>query len=149
MKYLGVDPGKKGAWAIIDERGKAYAEIWSDDGFAEQMRLLSKEPERVRCVVEHVGAMPKQGVSSTFAFGTEFGIIQGILIALNIPYELVRPQRWKKAFGVTSDKNTSIAVCRRLFPGVSLRPGERSQKDSDGMAEALLIAEYCKRLNNA
>lgn len=35
--------------------------------------------------------------------------------------------------------------CNRLFPGVSLLPTERCRKDNDGMAEALLMAEYAKR----
>jgi hypothetical protein len=42
-------------------------------------------------------------------------------------------------------KNTSIAVCKRLFPDVSLLPSERCRKDHDGMAEALLMAEYARR----
>jgi hypothetical protein len=36
-------------------------------------------------------------------------------------------------------------VCRRLFPGVSLRATPRCTTDHDGMAEALLIAEYARR----
>ena len=89
--------------------------------------------------------MPGQGVVSMFTFGTGWGRIMGVLDALRIPYELVRPQKWKKAFSVTSDKNSSIAVCKRLFPDVSLKRTERCVKDDDGMAEALLMAEYARR----
>ena len=98
----------------------------------------------VACV-EHVGAMPGQGVTSMFNFGQNFGYIKGLLEAFQIPYELVRPQKWKKEFGITGDKNSSIEVCKRLFPGVSLRRTERFRKDDDGMAEALLMAEYARR----
>jgi crossover junction endodeoxyribonuclease RuvC len=80
-----------------------------------------------------------------FNFGTSFGWLQGMLDALGISYELVRPQKWKKEFSCTSDKNTSIAVAKRLFPGVDLRRTERCTKDHDGKAEALLMAEYCRR----
>ena len=55
------------------------------------------------------------------------------------------PQKWKKEFSVTSDKNTSIEVAKRLFPNVNLKATARCKKDHDGMAEALLIAEYCRR----
>lgn len=95
-------------------------------------------------VLEHVGAMPGQGVTSMFSFGENFGYLKGLLEAFEIPYELVRPQRWKKEFGI-SGKNQSVEVCKRLFPGVSLRRTERCKKDHDGMAEALLMAEFARR----
>ena len=80
-----------------------------------------------------------------FKFGENFGFIQGVLKSLGIPYELVRPQKWKKEFSITADKNTSIEVCKRLFPGVDLKRTERCRKDDDGIAEALLMAEYARR----
>lgn len=89
--------------------------------------------------------MPGQGVTSMFNFGKGFGWILGTLEAYSVPYELIRPQKWKKEFSVTSDKNTSINVCKRLFPQVSLLPSEKCRKDNDGMAEALLLAEYARR----
>lgn len=39
---------------------------------------------------------PRQGITSTFTFGTGYGMILGILAALQIPYTLVTPQRWQK-----------------------------------------------------
>ena len=89
--------------------------------------------------------MPGQGVTSMFNFGKGFGWVLGLLDAYRLSYELITPQKWKREFGVTSDKNTSIAVCKRLFPTVSLLPTERCRKDNDGMAEALLMAEYARR----
>ena len=38
--------------------------------------------------------------------------------------------------------------CKRLFPGVNLKATERCRKDHDGIAEALLIAEYGRRHYN-
>ena len=55
-----------------------------------------------------------------FHFGENFGFIQGVLRAYKIPFELVRPQKWKKEFSITGDKNSSIQVCKRLFPDVRL-----------------------------
>lgn len=116
---------------------------WDEVKFVEDMRSLQGQ-KAIACV-EHVGAMPGQGVTSMFTFGQNFGFIQGVLTAYGIPFELVRPQKWKKEFSITGDKNTSITVCKRLFPDVSLLPTERSRKESDGMAEALLMAEYARR----
>ena len=96
--------------------------------------------------VEKVGAMPGQGVTSMFNFGQGFGFILGVLAALGIGVQLVPPGTWKKEFSlVGKDKAASIEVCRRLFPGVNLRASEQCRKDSDGMAEALLMAEYARR----
>ena len=100
------------------------------------------------CVVEHVNAMPGQGVTSCFSFGQNFGFILGLLRAFVIPFELVRPQKWKKEFSCTSDKNTSIEVAQRLFPDVDLRRTPKCSKPHDGIAEALLMAEYARRLRN-
>ena len=145
MIYIGIDPGKNGGIAVL---GSDYVScvVYSDAELLNVCRMF--EGMNVICYLEHVHAMPKQGVSSTFNFGMNFGFIQGVLKAYEIPYELVTPQKWKKEFSCTSDKNTSIEVCKRLFPNVNLKATERCRKDHDGMAEALLIAEYGRRHYN-
>ena len=154
MIYVGIDPGQKGGIAVLrvdKDNGNVYqAETYpfSQDKLKELSYSLSREWEdNVLCFVEKVGAMPKQGVTSMFNFGVSFGYIQGVIEAFEIPYELVSPQKWKKHFGLDNDKSKSIAKCKHLFPSVSLLPTERCRKDSDGMAEALLIALYAKRVN--
>lgn len=143
MVYVGIDPGKKGAMAVIfDGMDEVTLVPFDEREYTNVLRNLFGRD--VRVCLEHVGAMPGQGVVSMFSFGDNFGYIRGVLSALAIRYELVRPQRWKKAFGV-SDKNSSIEVCKRLFPCVCLRRTERCRKDDDNMAEALLMAEYARR----
>ena len=146
MVYIGIDPGKSGAMAIITQPA-AGVDVRLGP-FAEQdyknVARIARDVA-VGCVVERVTAMPKQGVTSMFNFGVNFGFIQGLLTAYGIPFELVSPAKWKREFGVTSDKNTSIAVAQRLFPGVSLLRTERCKKPDDGIAEALLMAEYARR----
>ena len=67
------------------------------------------------------------------------------LAALEIPCQLVTPRTWKGEFGLNGSKDRSIEVCKRLFPGVYLLPSSKCRKESDGMAEAILIAEYARR----
>lgn len=142
MIYIGIDPGKDGAMAVITTERK-YIVPFSREGYRYQlMRWMAIDSI---CCLESVGAMPGQGVTSMFKFGENFGFIQGLLLAYSIPFELVTPQKWKKEFQITGDKNSSVAVCKRLFPNVSLRRTERCKKDHDGMAEALLMAEYARR----
>ena len=141
--YIGIDPGKSGALALLTEDGQCTVVPFQESAYTAILKAASG-PSSV-CCLEKVGAMPGQGVVSMFNFGHNLGYIEGLLQAFDIPYQLVPPQTWKKEFCVTSDKNTSIEVCRKLFPHVSLLPTERSRKPSDGMAEAMLMAEYARR----
>lgn len=144
MIYIGIDPGKKGAMAVIFDGVDEIMLVPHDERKYINV-LCNLSGRNVKTCLEHVGAMPGQGVTSMFNFGQNFGYINGLLEAFQIPYELVRPQKWKKEFSITGDKNGSVEVCKRLFPGVSLRRTERCRKDDDGLAEALLMAEYARR----
>lgn len=141
--YIGIDPGKSGALALLTEDGQCTVVPFQESAYTAILKAASG-PSSV-CCLEKVGAMPGQGVVSMFNFGHNLGYIEGLLQAFDIPYQLVPPQTWKKEFCVTSDKNTSIEVCRKLFPHVCLLPTARSRKPSDGMAEAMLLAEYARR----
>ena len=147
MIYIGVDPGKNGGIAILsDTIPDVTVRVFSEDELLHICKTFRKTfNEDCKCVLEKVNAMPGQGVVSMFNFGQNYGFIQGVLKAYGIPYELVPPQKWKKEFSVTSDKNTSIEVAKRLFPGVNLKATDRCKKDHDGMAESLLLDCYAKR----
>lgn len=142
MIYIGIDPGKSGALAVISDDGSVSVVPFDTETYKATLRYA---PGPTRAVLEHVTAMPGQGVTSMFNFGQNFGYIRGLLEANGIPYELVRPQKWKKEFSITGDKNSSIEVCKRLFPGVSLKRTEKCRKDDNNIAEALLMAEYARR----
>ena len=158
MIWIGIDPGQRGALAIIGW-DKALAEFdataalekgpliipFDQDRYINT--LLAVETSGVECVccIEDVHSMPKQGVASTFALGKAYGWLLGMLDAIGIPYQPIRPQTWKKEFGLNSDKENSIAVCKRLYPGVNLLRTERSRKEDDNMAEAVLLSTYAKR----
>lgn len=149
MIYIGVDPGKKGGVAIIF-RDKVSVYPWDDGEFVEKMADMrgraNMGAEPIIAAVEKVGSMPKQGVVSTFSFGQSFGFILGVLTAFGIPYQLVPPRKWKAEFGLlNTEKQDSVVVAKRLFPNVSLLPTERCRKESDGMSDALLMAEYARR----
>lgn len=149
--YCGFDPGKDGALAILGYRDEPVLVPFDEEEYATWLSRLSLLTRNgidgsVFCVVEHVNAMPGQGVTSCFSFGQNFGFILGLLTAFCHPYELVRPQKWKREFSCTSDKNTSIEVAKRLFPRVDLRRTPKCTKPHDGIAEALLMAEYARRL---
>lgn len=145
MIYVGIDPGKAGGYAYIMD-GVPKAMPWDDTYFIQDMRcLVNVKDEGIVAAVEKVGAMPGNGSVSMFNFGQSYGFILGALMALNVPFQIVPPRKWKAEFGLNSDKAKSIDVCHRLFPGVSLRRTDKCRTDSDGMAEALLICEWGRR----
>ena len=149
MIYVGVDPGQKGGYAVIStsETGQAvFAYPWDDTFFVAEMQALSRMGNGIVAAVEKVGAMPGQGVTSMFNFGKNAGYIEGVLSGLGIPYQLVPPAKWKKEFSlIGKDKQASIITCRKLFPELDLKRTERCRTDSDGKAEATLLAEYARR----
>ena len=89
--------------------------------------------------VERVGAMPKQGVASTFKFGASYGSVIGTLAALQIRTVLVVPSVWKKYFALDSDKEKARALALRTF---AKNPEHFSRKKDHGRAEAALLAVY-------
>ena len=143
--FIGIDPGKSGGIAVIDEVcNTVNTAPYSDEELRNTASSYSRN-NRVTCCLEKVSAMPKQGVTGMFNFGKSYGYIKGVLESFSIPYQEISPQKWKKEFGLTSDKTASVEVCRRLFPDVNLLATPRCKKAHDGMAEALLMAEYARR----
>jgi crossover junction endodeoxyribonuclease RuvC len=148
MISVGIDPGKSGGIAVMQNNKIRDLVPYSDTAVIEICEELQDNIHNdipVKCCLEKVGAMPGQGVVSMFSFGQTFGFIRGVLEAFYIPYQLVPPQRWKKEFTITKDKTTAVEACQRLFPGVNLLATDKCKRPHDGMAEALLMAEYARR----
>lgn len=150
MIWIGIDPGQKGGYSVISKletEQAVFAYPWDDSYFAMEMASLMQMKEHgIVAAVEKVGARPGQGTVSMFNFGKSAGYIEGVLSALGIPYQLVPPNKWKKEFSlIGQDKQASIVTCRKLFPELDLKRTERCRTDSDGKAEATLLAEYARR----
>jgi hypothetical protein len=115
------------------QRDKSLAWI---DGKALRALIQAHEGPR-RAIIERVSAMPKQGVSSSFGFGVNFGSVLGVLQSLEIPIELATPAKWKREMGLSGDKKASLHKARLLFPMCDLR-----LEKHEGRAEALLLAQW-------
>lgn len=147
-RILGIDPGIEGAWAIVDGAGLvACGELPTvGSGTKRQVSpvLLSSLIERNYpdiAVIEAVGAMPKQGVSSSFRFGEAVGTIKGVLGTRGIPVRMVSPVVWKRAFNlIGGDKEASRARAIERWPNAALL--HFSRKKDHGRAEAALIAAW-------
>lgn len=153
MLILGVDPGAGGALAFLDTDLVALAvhdmptaaiatvtktlrrqvsEAWLVDIIRDHMP--------VDCAwIERVHALPKQGVTSSFTFGLSYGMIRGVLAGLNVPFQLVTPNEWKKHFRLSSSKSEARLVAARLFPH---NAKSFTRVRDDGRAEAALLALF-------
>ena len=101
-----------------------------------------KFEDQAKVIVEHVTAMPGQGVTSMFNFGQSFGVIKGVCSALNIPIYFVRPLKWKKYFDlVKTNKDASRTKAIEIYPHIS---DKISRKKDSNKADAILIASYFK-----
>lgn len=148
MIYIGCDPGVvSGALGAVDHEGN-YLEAFNIEhkdkhilALVFKSRILSLVDPKIGAEIcmEQVHSMPNQGVSSTFAFGRAVGVISAVCELTRYPVHLVTPQRWKKHFHLSADKNESLDMARYLWPEAKLR----FKKDGN-KAEALLIAEYLR-----
>jgi crossover junction endodeoxyribonuclease RuvC len=139
MIYIGIDPGKNGAMCLLDNENLEFI----DFDLKEYIAKLSKLSD-IRACIESVHAMPGQGVSSCFTFGQRLGELEGILMTLQIPYELVPPKTWQKACGIQpkSDKKTIANVITKLYPTADIYGSRGGLKD--GRSDALGLAHYLR-----
>jgi crossover junction endodeoxyribonuclease RuvC len=151
MILCGIDPGLSGALAFLDtEAGKLdvidmpAVEIKRNNKTKREVSAamlagIIRSREVHSAIVERVGAMPGQGVSSVYAFGRSVGMIEGVLAGLMIPTDYVTPQRWQKELGVRNGKDGSRELAARLFPAYAAM---FSRKKDDGRADAACIAYW-------
>lgn len=173
MIIFGIDPGISGAICVLqckdDKYERKIIEIYEMptmiDGKknkkqvngAEVTNIFKKElinhnsmevpyEKIAKVVVEHVTAMPGQGVTSMFNFGQSFGVIKGISAALKLPIYFVRPVKWKKYFNlIRTNKDASRTKVIEIFPHIS---SKISRKKDSNKADSILIAKYFEDTQN-
>ena len=176
MLIIGIDPGLDGGLAVLNgcevfsvlpmptvqivkasgkgvkrELDTAELRRWLCQGVghcfleAPQVRPLFRKG-RAGDDEKPAGTSIHQGLT----IGRNFGVIEGLLVGLKVPYTLVWPHVWTKVIRAgTPDgagKGRTLLAVQRLFPGVVLRGTDRSRKPHDGIVDALGIAEYGRRV---
>ena len=158
---IGVDPGKTGAVALLDSYGALVAihDMPLAGGDVSPHLLANLEDWRNNsnpggdfdnpgvgafdvAVIEDVHSMPKQGVASSFGFGRSKGVAEGVFAGAGLRLVYVAPSTWKRALGLTKDKD----ACRRR--AIELWPAHCklfARVKDDGRAEAALIAWWHHR----
>ena len=151
--YLGVDPGLSGALAFYDPirnnlvvhdmptvavkvagKKKRTIDLHALANLVDHLGDLT-----ISAIIEEVGAMPKQGVTSSFNFGFNAACAQMAIVSKGIKLSLVRPAVWKREMHLSRDKESSRVEASRLMPKHATK---WPLKKDDGRAEAALLAYY-------
>ena len=155
MLIIGIDPGITGSICFF-ENGKIIGLIDMPnmaDGKKQKrqvngaqiyneifLRTKNLDKKNIKVVIEHVSAMPGQGVTSMFNFGQAFGVLKGICSAMQLPVYFIRPAKWKKYFNlINSEKDASRTRAIEIFPYFS---SNLSKKKDSNKADAILLASY-------
>lgn len=139
MRIAAIDPGAKGAIAILD--GEIILEICD----------LSKEPEHIiftainkynikTVVVEKVGVMPHDSKISSFSFGENVGRILAACSLAETDVIRVKPrvwQSWCKIYGTGNTKNLGLKILSQVYDR-AIFLGPRGGL-IDGRVDAVLI----------
>ena len=151
--FIGIDPGQSGAIAFLYNRGGVSSDRVFDCPLTafEAVALVERNTAgELFAVIEKVHAFYKSSAKSAFCFGENFGMWQGVIASMGISYDFVTPAKWQKevfdsAKKLKTTKLQSFERATRLFPGAELKTARG--KVLDGRCDALLIAEYCRRLH--
>ena len=155
MFIIGIDPGISGAVCffndgkIIDviempsmsEGKKNKKQVNGNQLYNEiKSHIYQINQQEISVVVEHVTAMPGQGVTSMFNFGQSFGVLKGIFSAMQIPMDFISPVKWKKHYNlINTQKDSSRTKAIEFFPYIS---SQLSRKKDANKADAILIASF-------
>ena len=155
MLIIGIDPGISGSICFLKDGKildvvdmptmadgkKNKKQVNGSQIYNEILKKIGTEKnQNVRVIIEHVSAMPGQGVTSMFNFGQSFGILKGICSAMQLPMYFVRPAKWKKYFNlINSEKDASRTKAIEIFPYFS---SQLSKKKDSNKADAILISNF-------
>ena len=137
----GIDPGAKGAIALQYNDGRAFVydmPMLGKEVNGAEVASIFKEFPAEHVWIEQVNSFG-MGRTSAYNFGQGVGILKGVMAALEVPYTLVTPQKWKKHFGLSKEKDHSRLLATRLYPSMA---DQFALKKHDGRAEAILIGKY-------
>jgi hypothetical protein len=134
--------------------GKSARAVYNQTAMLKLLKTIKEvyaDSTDLTVVIEEVHAMPKTGSQGNFGSGFGYGLWQGLLTALQIPFVTVQPGKWKKALGLKKPdgdvtdsvkKNADRLFACQIFPQSA---DDMNLVKHHGRADALLIAEFGRR----
>lgn len=145
--YMGIDVGLSGGIVVLDADRSVVLVRKMPDTISASLELFSEfTNSNVFCIVENVRSQPKDGAASAFSFGMTIGILHTSLTANKVPFDFAIPRKWQKMYSMSRDKDESQSDWKNRLKerAIQLFPHE---KVTLWNADAFLIAEYCRRVN--
>lgn len=145
--FLGIDPGATGGAVLLDSLARPiyvmrFSKYPTRNDWLTEFSTVALYNQSLFCHMEHVHAMPKDGVKQSFSFGGHVERLKTMLNWHGIGYELVTPRAWMNSFKMfrkksetkTKWKNRLRAKAKELYPQENI---------TLDVADAYLIARYC------
>jgi len=142
VNILGIDPGRKGALAVLDTQTLRVTCHDMPATVAGLHDLLVSLPVIKLCALEQLHAGPKMSSTSVAQMFEAYGALKGALTWRDIPTFTVRPSQWKPALNIPADKTAARRRAAEFFPEDA---DQWPLVKHDGRAEAALIAWYGRK----
>lgn len=139
MIFLGIDPGKQGAIAAFDTDSRTISVTDMPDTTAALHDHVAGLPYLTGCMVEKPFYPRMIGVTNATRIAQAYGTLIGALQWKSIPFQEVRPVKWKAAMDLSSSKSASREKASQMFPD---QADLFKRVKDDGRAEAVLLAVY-------
>lgn len=136
MMFLGIDPGRQGAFALLNRAEMTVETFDMPDTLSGVHHLLVALPTVRGCVIEKPFYPRIVGTKNVAVMAENYGALKSALLWLDIPCHEVAPADWKKALHLGTVKTESRNKASQIFPG---NADQWSLKKHDGRAEAALI----------
>lgn len=173
--WIGIDIGKDGAIVVQSSGGGITTLktplIGKEFDLHEMRNILQVYVgSNTHVVFEDLRAIFGSSAGSTFSFGFVAGATEAICASLDIPFTKVQAKVWQKEMfvgvqemrkpdvivkkaghpptskkGGLDTKAMALVAAKRLFPKVDLRKSQRATNPDNGIVDALLMSEYCRR----
>ena len=146
FKYIGIDPGKGGGIAVINEKGiiKAYKCPDSSEEMALLFQILmgNTAADKIRLLMERVWARPTNAVRAAFSYGVNYGQRLGIAASHEVQMNTAIPVEWIKWIGCP--KALKRDVRKRWLKKKAGELYPKINKLTLATSDAILITHYAK-----
>lgn len=154
---IGIDGGLNGGITVIDkDKNIIFKTVMPVIGTTQKeydmisiYNILNQYKDYM-VVLEKSQPHFRDGKKQAFKTGYGYGMLQGIITALEMSYVIVSPKEWQtvifKGLKTKDTKTASVMYCKRRWPKEDWTATVRSVKEHDGMTDSACIAVYGERL---
>ena len=158
MIYIGIDNGLQGGIAIIHD-GKLELQVMPvfSDGKRNRVDVvrLSDILMMRNAIVVYESVAGSKSVKAAVSMADSFARVESVLMLNGLRREPVTAKKWQKTFWTVpkmakgkkfNTKAAAINKAKQLWPEQDWRKNDKCRIVHDGLVDAALMAEYCRRV---